>query len=141
VSENLPQKSDSGALSPGAIFGVSFQEVSVQIWPAALPPTNVDDFKFSSPPSSARLSRLARRRERSLQPPFSPYENNLHHLSSGYCGGGTMATDEALIALSTHELSDGRGAMHLDAETAATAVIAVAIAGIGPACIALLLLL
>jgi hypothetical protein len=54
---------------------------------------------------------------------------------------GTMATDEVLIALSTHELSDGRGAMHLDAETAATAVMAVAIAGIGPACVALLLLL
>jgi hypothetical protein len=73
--------------------------------------------------------------------PFSLYENNSHHLSSGYCGGGTKATDEVLTALSAHELSDGRGAMHLDAETAATAVIAVAIAGIAPACVALLLLL
>jgi hypothetical protein len=53
-----------------------------------------------------------------------------------------MATYEVLITLSTmNELSDGRGAMHLDAETAATAVMAVAIAGIGPACVALLLLL
>jgi hypothetical protein len=53
----------------------------------------------------------------------------------------TMATDEVLIALSTYELLDGRGAMHLDAETAATVVMAVTIAGIGPACVALLLLL
>jgi hypothetical protein len=53
----------------------------------------------------------------------------------------TMATDEVLIALSTYELPDGRGAMHLDAETAATVVMAVTIAGIGPACVALLLLL
>jgi hypothetical protein len=36
---------------------------------------------------------------------------------------------------------DGRGAMHLNAEKAATAVMTVAIAGVGPACVALLLLL
>jgi hypothetical protein len=36
---------------------------------------------------------------------------------------------------------DGRVEMHLNAEKAATAVMTVAIAGVGPACVALLLLL
>jgi hypothetical protein len=59
----------------------------------------------------------------------------------GYWAAEAIATDEVLLALSTYELPDGRGAMHLDAETAATVVMAVTIAGIGPACVALLLLL
>jgi hypothetical protein len=38
-------------------------------------------------------------------------------------------------------MSGGEGTMRLDVEKAATAVMTVAIAGLGPACVALLLLL
>jgi hypothetical protein len=56
-----------------------------------------------------------------------------------YCTGGrTWATGEVLRALLYWVEKEP---MRLDAEKAATAVMTVAIAGVGPACVALLLLL
>ena len=67
-----------------------------------------------------------------------------HQTSSQWSGGGNGSNRKGAKGVSTllgWWVVRLRGAMHLDTEKAVTALMTVAIAGVGPACIGLMLLL